>query len=251
MKTARDFFDHQYADQLKEAGPDNPYALVHEWWGAVEYRFAARVLNNAGVQRCHTIFLACCGSGAGLGFWTRRLQAELVYALDFSHQGVLAARRQAMYLGLDRCFFSVEGDARNLPFRTDSIDVSLCFHSLHHLPDPNRAVAEMVRVSRVACVIIEPLWTLLTPILEGLGIQATVEEDGARVRRFRGQDFAPFGRVWEHRYLHKYIPAFYTHVLPRFNSNKGIMFLSLVYYPASAILRPLHTKAAWVIRKHE
>jgi SAM-dependent methyltransferase len=41
-----------------------------------------------------------------------------------------------------------EGDANALPFLDDSFDVVVCRSSLHHFPDPRRAVAEMARVCR-------------------------------------------------------------------------------------------------------
>jgi ubiquinone/menaquinone biosynthesis C-methylase UbiE len=49
--------------------------------------------------------------------------------------------------GLDNVLFQ-EGDANALPFLDDSFDVVVCRSSLHHFPDPRRAVAEMARVCR-------------------------------------------------------------------------------------------------------
>jgi SAM-dependent methyltransferase len=43
-----------------------------------------------------------------------------------------------------------EGNAQALPFVDGSFDLVFCFNSLHHIGDPARAVAEMVRVCRPA-----------------------------------------------------------------------------------------------------
>jgi len=43
----------------------------------------------------------------------------------------------------------VFGDAQILPFRSESFDAVLLLHVLEHLPDPDRTVAEAVRVLRI------------------------------------------------------------------------------------------------------
>ncbi len=49
--------------------------------------------------------------------------------------------------GIDNVLLQ-EGNAQALPFVADSFDVVFCLNSLHHVGDPARAVAEMVRVCR-------------------------------------------------------------------------------------------------------
>src|SRR5688572_19408693 len=41
-----------------------------------------------------------------------------------------------------------EGNAAALPFVDESFDLVMCRSSLHHMPDPQRAVSEMARVCR-------------------------------------------------------------------------------------------------------
>jgi SAM-dependent methyltransferase len=55
-----------------------------------------------------------------------------------------AAVEQAAERGLDAQL----ADARELPFPDGSFDVVTCNHALYHLPDPDRALAEFVRVLR-------------------------------------------------------------------------------------------------------
>ncbi len=49
--------------------------------------------------------------------------------------------------GIDNVLLQ-EGDARRLPFVDASFDLVYCLNSLHHVGDPARAVAEMVRTCR-------------------------------------------------------------------------------------------------------
>jgi SAM-dependent methyltransferase len=59
--------------------------------------------------------------------------------------GLGAARlREA---GIDNVLLQ-EGNAQSLPFVDDSFDLVFCLNSLHHVGDPARAVADMVRVAR-------------------------------------------------------------------------------------------------------
>lgn len=47
----------------------------------------------------------------------------------------------------------IDGDAQDLAFQDGSFDVVCEFGALHHMPDPGRAVSEMLRVARRAIFI--------------------------------------------------------------------------------------------------
>jgi len=47
----------------------------------------------------------------------------------------------------------IDGDAMNLPFGDGSFDLVCEFGALHHIPDPSKAVSEMLRVARRVIVI--------------------------------------------------------------------------------------------------
>lgn len=82
-----------------------------------------------------------CGSGAAV-----REAAALVeraVGLDLSPGMIEEARRLAENVpGAE----FVVGDAESLPFAADEFTAVLCSASLHHYPDPGRAIEEMVRV---------------------------------------------------------------------------------------------------------
>lgn len=50
----------------------------------------------------------------------------------------------------------VRCSATRLPFRDASFDVATCWELLHHLDEPEAAVAEMLRVARLRVILFEP-----------------------------------------------------------------------------------------------
>lgn len=88
-----------------------------------------------------------CGGGVAVRA-LRPAQAVEYVACDLSPRMLdrtveLAERRGVLHL-----LTPVEADAGNLPFADASYDLVVSFTGLHCFPDPERAVAEMVRVLR-------------------------------------------------------------------------------------------------------
>ena len=66
--------------------------------------------------------------------------------------------------GLDRLIELRQASAYDLPFEDASFELVVCCEVLEHLSDPQRGLAEIVRVSRRAVLVStprEPLWRLL------------------------------------------------------------------------------------------
>jgi SAM-dependent methyltransferase len=78
--------------------------------------------------------------GCGDGRIASLYAAREVVCLDSSEASVEAAAAR----GLDARL----GDAQSLPFADASFDAVTCNHTLYHVPDPDRALAEFVRVLR-------------------------------------------------------------------------------------------------------
>jgi SAM-dependent methyltransferase len=78
--------------------------------------------------------------GCGDGRIASLFAAPEVVCVDSSEASVAAARER----GLDARL----GDAQALPFGDGSFDVVTCNHTLYHVPDRDRALAEFVRVLR-------------------------------------------------------------------------------------------------------
>lgn len=53
-------------------------------------------------------------------------------------------------------------DAQNLPFKNNSVDVIYAVHVLHHIPDVNKFLNEVMRTCKIGggCVLVEPYWSL-------------------------------------------------------------------------------------------
>lgn len=54
-----------------------------------------------------------------------------------------------IYIGMDlnkKCLTTIFGDAHNIPFKERSIDAVICKALLEHLPEPHKAIKEIIRI---------------------------------------------------------------------------------------------------------
>lgn len=91
--------------------------------------------------RGRDVLEVACGAGQGLGYLAR--EARSVVGGDYTESNVRIARRT--YGGRIRL---VRLDAQRLPFASATFDVVLLLEALYYLPDPDGAMAELVRVLR-------------------------------------------------------------------------------------------------------
>jgi 2-polyprenyl-3-methyl-5-hydroxy-6-metoxy-1,4-benzoquinol methylase len=85
-----------------------------------------------------------CGRG-GFAKYLVEQGADLV-AADFSETAVEIARRRLA--GSPNCEILV-ADIQDIPFSPETFDVVVSLETLEHVPDPDRALAELVRVAKV------------------------------------------------------------------------------------------------------
>lgn len=83
-----------------------------------------------------------CGDGFVLEALSEKTDAELT-GIELSETRLARARRRAPGARL------VLGDARQLPFASDAFDLVICTEVLEHIPEPERAINEIRRVTRV------------------------------------------------------------------------------------------------------
>jgi len=131
--------------------PEAVRAFEHAGWqrAAPEYDatfarasapFVEVLLDGAGVSAGTRVLDLCCGTGAVTAM-TAEAGAEVV-GLDFSRAMLAEARRRHPHLRFE------EGQAEALPYADASFDAVVSNFGIHHVPRPERAVAEAQRVLR-------------------------------------------------------------------------------------------------------
>ncbi len=85
--------------------------------------------------------------GAGYGYSSYHMPSSIdTLALDFSFMNLISNPVKK----------KIQATALELPFRTNSFDLVFGWSFLHHLDEPEKAVAEMARVSKKYLVLLEP-----------------------------------------------------------------------------------------------
>lgn len=101
-----------------------------------------------------------CGEGVLAFRWAKRLGAASVVGLDLPDPKLEAQWRARRRANLQ----FVTGRADELPFAPGEFDLVAAIETLEHVPDPERALAEMARVAArhlLVSVPREPVWRLL------------------------------------------------------------------------------------------
>src|SRR3954453_1551589 len=119
-------------------------------WGLGEYERTARELEPAahhvvalaGIARGESVLDLACGTG-NAAIEAARLGAR-VTGLDAAPRLIEVAEARAAATGVEAAF--VGGDGRNLPFDDGAFDCVLSVFGVIFVPDPARAIAEIVRV---------------------------------------------------------------------------------------------------------
>lgn len=138
------YSDKIYAKRFKSKYPLRAYA--HE-------RQYDSVLSN--VKPGMKVLDVGCGDGV-LSLMMAEKGAEVV-GVDLSVPNIKAAKK---YAGKIRASF-LTGDVENLPFDNDSFDLVVSSHVLEHLPDFDRGLREVMRVTKKRAIIAIP--TILNP----------------------------------------------------------------------------------------
>jgi len=103
---------------------------------------AREILGLAGLSGHEVVADIGCGNGRYLAELARRGHAGLVIGADLSPGMLHAARGRAPEAGL------LVADATAPPFPDAAADLTLAMHMLYHVPEPDRAVRELRRITR-------------------------------------------------------------------------------------------------------
>ncbi len=146
------------------ANPEQFFDFEHDGWETVSHGYEqhfARLtcqsveatLDAVGVGDGIRVLDVCTGPGMISAAALER--GANVTGLDFSAEQIEIARRRVPGAEF------IEGDAQNLPYDDDCFDAVVCGYGIIHVPDPQRALAEIVRVLKpgkrmAASVWVEP-----------------------------------------------------------------------------------------------
>lgn len=122
------------------AGWDGCIAGYDRHFAPLTAQSVEATLDAAGVAPGMRVLDVCCGPGLlAAGAAARGARAV---GLDFSRAVVALARARVPGAAF------LEGDAQALPFEDASFDAVVCGFGIIHLPDPEKALAEIARVLR-------------------------------------------------------------------------------------------------------
>ncbi len=91
-----------------------------------------------------------CGEGFTLSLLKKKNIGKIIEGIDNSIDAISIGKN--LFPGIS---FKV-GDIYNLPYKSNSFDLVICSEVLEHLDDPNRALQELIRVSRKYCLLSVP-----------------------------------------------------------------------------------------------
>jgi SAM-dependent methyltransferase len=132
----------------------------NDTFGAVTRQTVQATLDAAKVGSGARLLDICCGPGMLSGAAIKR--GAKAVGLDFP--GVVALARKLVPGAEFR-----QGDATELPFPDNSFDAVVCGYGIMHVPDPEKAMQEMLRVLRPGGRAALSVWDNETP-LSGLGL---------------------------------------------------------------------------------
>lgn len=148
------FHDHECAYY------DERFGIVHDEHSAAKARTEVEGLLGRALRSSEVVLDVGCGTGWFAAGLQRAVPDVDVYGLDLS-AGMLGRAREA---GADNL---IQGDATSLPLSDQSIDVVVGRGVLHHLPEPEAALAEWRRVLRPGGALV--LSSEPTPTVESHG----------------------------------------------------------------------------------
>jgi ubiquinone/menaquinone biosynthesis C-methylase UbiE len=140
--------DKQHMDLIQErftstAEVFSSFVIAHR---ATEGQRLARMLTSGWVAAEEAIVLdVACGPGTFALPIAGRVRQAL--GLDFTGAMLERARAGAARLGRKNAHF-LRGNVYALPFPSGSLDAVVCGYCFHHFQEPDRALAEMMRVTR-------------------------------------------------------------------------------------------------------
>lgn len=147
----KNFYQH-YADEIIKKRFHSPYAL-RRYAHAQQYEGILRF-----VQSGMRVLDAGCGEGV-LSFMMAT-KGAYVTGCDISEPNIASCLARAKEMGVETITF-IAADSERLPFDDSSFDLVVSSHVLEHLPDFDKGLHEIMRVTKKRAIIAIP--TVLNP----------------------------------------------------------------------------------------
>ena len=126
--------------------------------GAIEIPSNASVLDAGGGQGMHACFLA---QRYSICYCLDVIDYQSLYGGEYYRLFKEKCERNSVSYNNQQLRF-IESDAMDMLFRDNFFDFVTSFNALEHIPDPLRAIAEMIRVTNHGGIIyltFDPIWT--------------------------------------------------------------------------------------------
>ncbi|HVH79825.1 MAG TPA: methyltransferase domain-containing protein [Stellaceae bacterium] len=133
-------FDPEAVRAFEHAGWQKAASHYRTTFAAATREFVEALLDAGHIGSGSTVLDLCCGTGLLAAGAAAR--GAVVTALDFSPAMLEVARSTQPAIDF------VEGDAETMPFAEASFDAVVSSFGVHHVPRPDRALAEARRVLR-------------------------------------------------------------------------------------------------------
>jgi len=143
-------FDPDTVRAFEQAGWQKAAPQYRATFATATREFATALLDAAGVRPGITVLDLCCGAGLIAGEAAAR--GAIASGLDFSPAMLAEAR------AVNPALHFAEGDAEAMPFPDASFDAVVSSFGIHHVPRPERALAEAFRVLRPGGVLAMTTW---------------------------------------------------------------------------------------------
>lgn len=194
-----------YAGEDPEFETTRPHGTpsFYAWLLAEKFRRSVSVLGDL---QGRTILTVCAGSGMDSEFLARAGGSVIASDISLDAAKRTAARARHFHVQI----LPIVADTERLPFADRSVDIAYVHDGLHHLEDPRKGLAEMMRIATYGVSITEPCDAAVTKLAVRARLADAVEEAGNRVERLRTDEIArcleqnAFGAIHVDRYAMYY-----------------------------------------------
>jgi SAM-dependent methyltransferase len=128
--------------ESKEPNLRPPGHIVQVLFAEQRFKFLEHYIDFSQVQSALDV-----GCGNGVGTLSLKKRVPTVFGLDISSY---------LLKQVPDGIFTIRGDATNLPFKDKSLDFTMAWELIHHIPEPSPVFEELKRITKKWIVIFEP-----------------------------------------------------------------------------------------------